>query len=379
MDRIRVCLGGAGGVWGAILALALLGLSPRSGAGETGAGSPAAPAEDGFSPQFSLHGFSDVTLRMERRAFSTARESSSVGFAVGQFDLYMVSRLANRMSFLAETVFEIGPDGETVVDVERASVKYAWSDLLRLSAGRSHTALGYWNEAFHHGALLQPGVDRPEALRFEDDGGILPVHSVGVEFGGSIARGAWSMEYLGNVANGRGRRREDVQMGSDLNRDKAVGLKLTLVRSGSGSLAFGPMIYRDLIPPDSSVAGREGSIAQRITGFHARYVTSGFEAFGEYYRLRNDDRATGIAYPHDAWYVIALVGPRGWRPYAGVDRLDVAEADPYFGQGTTDLTRGLAGIRVDVGSFSVVKLEYRHDQRARYRVDEFAVQSAFTF
>ena len=70
---------------------------------------------------------------------------------------------------------------EVVVDVERLQIAYRWSDALRLTAGRGHTALGYWNESYHHGKLLQPTVERPEVLKFEDDGGILPVHFVGLE------------------------------------------------------------------------------------------------------------------------------------------------------------------------------------------------------
>jgi hypothetical protein len=88
--------------------------------------------------------------------------------------------------------------------------------------------------------LLQPTVERPEALKFEDDGGILPVHSVGLEMGGGSRGESWELHYVANLANGRGLDREAVQGGADLNRDKALGVKLTLVVEGPGRLEIGP-------------------------------------------------------------------------------------------------------------------------------------------
>src|SRR5262249_55068996 len=137
-----------------------------------------------IAPQLTIHGFSDVTLATTRERWRGGRDSTSTGFLLGQFDLYLLSRISANLSFLGEGGFELDHD-QGVVDVERMFIKYSWSDQLRLAAGRTHTALGYWNEAFHHGALLQPTVERPQALKFEDDGGILPVHAVGLELSGA--------------------------------------------------------------------------------------------------------------------------------------------------------------------------------------------------
>src|SRR5262245_11277001 len=202
----------------------------------------------GVSPQLTLHGFSDVVFGYQRDRFTAGGESTSSGFALGQFDLFFVSRLTPTLSFLGETVFEMNEEGEGVVDVERVFVKYSWSDMLQLSVGRTHTALGYWNEAFHHGALLQPTVERPAVLEFEDDGGILPVHSVGLELSGGSQSPAWGFNYVVNVANGRGPIPDAVQNGGDLNQHKAVGGKLTLALGGTNPFEFGPAFYNDHIP-----------------------------------------------------------------------------------------------------------------------------------
>ena len=333
----------------------------------------------GFTPTLTLHGFSDMVLRLDHTHGALATDSTTSGFALGQFDLYLVSRLAENLSFLGESVFELAGNGETAVDVERVYIRYAWSDFLHLAAGRTHTALGYWNEVFHHGGLLQPTVERPEALKFEDDGGILPVHSVGVEVGGKLNRGDWDVDYVGNLANGRGAVSDAVQGGGDLNRDKAIGVKLSLAHTGSLHFAIGPSFYRDVIPPDPLTPGREGEIAERITGVHAHVSARAVEALAEYYNVRHEDQATAVVHRHDAWYGIVVVSTPHCKPYAGVDRLAFSPGDLFYASGQRDLTRGTLGVRFQPSRFNAVKLEYRHDRRRGEDTDALLVQTAFTF
>jgi hypothetical protein len=333
----------------------------------------------GESPQLNLHGFSDVTLRVERLQSGT-QDSTSSGFVLGQFDLYFVSRLAPNLTFLGESVFELEEDGEAVVDVERVYVRYAWSDQARLAAGRTHTALGYWNEVFHHGVLLQPTVERPEVLKFEDDGGMLPVHSVGLELSGNVGHGDWSLDYVGNIANGRGPTSDNVQGAGDLNRDKAVGAKLSLVKSGSGRFAIGPSFYRDVIPPDPLIVGREGSIDEMIGGAHLHYAGQRIETLAEYYHVRHEDQATSAVYLHDGWYALVVVSAGRWKPYGGVDRMTIAPGDLFFVSGQADLTRGTFGLRFDANPFMCLKFEYRHDdRRGDDDSDGLLIQTAFSF
>jgi hypothetical protein len=333
----------------------------------------------GFSPQLTLHGFSDLTFRADRTSFAGGRDSSSSGFGLGQFDLYLVSKLADHFSFLGETVFELGPDGETGVDVERVFIKYTWSDLVRLAAGRTHTALGYWNEAFHHGALLQPTVERPEALKFEDDGGILPVHSVGVELSGLARSGDWGFDYVVNVANGRGATREAVQGGGDLNRDKAVALKFTVSRERESTIALGPALYRDLIPADPSTPGREGEIREIIPGGHFFFRDRHAEVLAEAYGIRHHDDLTGRVFYHRTGYLVAFLREPRWKPYAGIEAIDFAPGDPFFSPDDADLNRLTFGLRVEPNPFNAVKLEFRHEQRAGANTNALLLQTAFTF
>src|SRR5262245_49461379 len=184
-------------------------------AGEHDHGSMAMEPEGG-GPRLDLHGFFDVVLGASRVKRAPA-DSTALGFALGQFDLFMTSRLAERMSFLGEAVIEAEDGGESSIDLERAYIRYSFSDRLRVSAGRTHSAVSYWYVTCHHGALLQPTIQRPVPVRFEDevDGGILPAHAVGAELSGGELMGGLSLDWVANLANGRPAERSAVQTTGD--------------------------------------------------------------------------------------------------------------------------------------------------------------------
>ena len=46
--------------------------------------------------------------------------------------------------------------------------------------GRFHSPSRYWNSVYHHGLYLQTSITRPLVEKFEDEGGILPMHVSGV-------------------------------------------------------------------------------------------------------------------------------------------------------------------------------------------------------
>lgn len=361
-------------VWLPLLALALWARAARAQEGHD-----ARSSQDLLQPRLALHGFADVTFTSERYSDSDASPSSTSGFAIGQFDLYIVSRLAENLSFLGESVFEfIG--GAWIVDVERVLLKYSWSDYLNVTVGRGHTALGHWNEAYHHGSLLYPTVDRPEGLKFEDDGGILPVHFVGVELSGAVPIvPRWRLGYIANFANGRGPIQDFIQSGGDINRSKAVALKISLAREGDRTLRMGPSFYYDLIPPNADIAGREESIEGTVAGAHLVYEDRRVQLLAEAYALRNDYRENRERFDHGVWYAVLVARLGKWNPYVGIDGVEFDSGDLFFPAEFGDLRRYLGGIRLDVNAFNAVKLEFRHDRRPDQTINALALQTAFTF
>lgn len=41
--------------------------------------------------------------------------------------------------------------------------------------------IGYWNNAYHHGRVMHPTIERPQVAEREDGGSLLRVHSAGVQ------------------------------------------------------------------------------------------------------------------------------------------------------------------------------------------------------
>ena len=80
-------------------------------------------------------------------------------------------------------------------------LRFDQSDTLKVSFGRYHTPINYWNTAFHHGQWLQTTIARPEMIQF--GGRLLPVHFVGALVEGSVPAGGWNLNYKAGVGNGR--------------------------------------------------------------------------------------------------------------------------------------------------------------------------------
>src|SRR5262245_59779507 len=330
-------------------------------------------------PILTFRGFADVDFRAPWGTPAEPGSEDNNAFVLGQLDFYVTSRLTDSISVLGESVFELDEQQEIVVDVERIQITYRWSDLLRLAVGRGHTGLGYWNEAYHHGLLLQPTVERPEALKFEDDGGLLPVHFVGAELAGRAAKGAWELGYVAYVANGRGPRAEVVQGAADANSNKAVGGKLSLSHQGASTFTFGGMASHDRIPADPLAGAEASEMDETLFGAHLVLAGRRGELMSEYFHIRHVRRTDQQRFEHDAGYALGVLHTGRFSPYAGIDWTRLEAGDPFYGPGFSSLTRVLAGIRWELASFNALKLEYHHDDRPEGVSQAIIVQSAFTF
>src|SRR4029079_15285712 len=101
-----------------------------------------------------------------------------------------------------ELNFEAEETGGLAVDLERLRLGYQIGDSTKLWVGRFHTPYGYYNNAFHHGQQIAISLRRPKFLAFEDQGGVLPAHTVGVWVNGSkrLADGRWTYDaFVGNA------------------------------------------------------------------------------------------------------------------------------------------------------------------------------------
>ena len=153
-----------------------------------------------------LHGFMDVgyaTNSQGKNAVANPNVANPRGFYEGRLSFYMAPHFGDRVVALAEPNFEVSQmDGTVNVDIERLQIGYTFSDTATLWGGRFHSPYGYWNTAFHHGAQLQTSILRPRFLDFEDSGGILPAHMLGIWGTGKARAGKGKFTYDWYMGNG---------------------------------------------------------------------------------------------------------------------------------------------------------------------------------
>jgi len=358
------------------LAFSLLG-SLGAGAQELPPTPPDAPStvtdENPPTPKLVIRGFGDVN-------FATQRKETPETFTLGELDLFMTSEVTDQVSVLAEAVFEPGGSGENFVDVERVQVKLALSDRFNLAFGRMHAVLGYWNQTYHHGVWFQTTALRPEIYLFEDEGGVLPVHEVGLQLFGTQRISGLNLDYNLSASNGRGRTTTDIEAVQDPNRTKAVNLWLGLRPKALPGLSLGGVVRLDKIPPDAAfVPPRPASLKERILGGFFAYQHSRYELLAEGFWMRHEDETLGQRYETSGGYAQASYRLGRWRPYYRFDFVDIAPDDPFLAtrpseeghaaHGTTDaglrytesLRRHTFGVRVDPWAWAAVKAEASHN------------------
>ncbi len=159
------------------------------------------PRAESWGPRLRIRGFADVGWT------TSSLHGTTNSFSLGQFNLFVTSRLSDKLSVLAEAVMEADSGTNQLgIELERMLLLYNLNDYLNLSLGRYHNSIAFYNTAYHHSAWLQTTTNRPFLFAFEDGGGILPIHNVGVSATGRIPSGVLGLHYVAEIGNGRSTR-----------------------------------------------------------------------------------------------------------------------------------------------------------------------------
>jgi hypothetical protein len=338
-----------------------------------------------------IRGYADVGFFATPGADNTPGSHST--FALGQFNLFMTSRISPRAGVLAELVVEPDPSNGVGVDLERLLFNYSVSDSLNFSLGRYHSSIGYYNTAFHHSAWMQTTVDRPFLFDFEDDGGILPIHNVGLSVTGALPSRRLGLHYVVEVGNGRTSRSrldEAVQNRIDENNRKSVNIGFFVQPERWQGLQAGVSYYVDRLTPDPgtlfqnpaspfplSVAA-EPRIDERILAAHLVYQTGHFEFLNEVLMIGHD--LNGYRNFHTPGFYSQI--SRRWgqaRPYFRYQYVNANPYEPVFGD--VGLRQGpTAGLRFDISESSAFKAEYDRIMLRGYNAtNAMATQVSFAF
>jgi len=317
-----------------------------------------------------LHGFADVGVSTHNPINADLK-----GFNVGNLDFYLTPRLSDRGRALFEMNTEVSGEGSVGVDLERAQIGYQLADQATVWLGRFHSPYGYVNTALHHGAWVNNSLRRPGFLQFEDSGGIVPAHTVGLWLTGAPRVGLGKVQYdayvgnsqqiidgvldMRNAGNTHGHLIVGGRLGYLFNAGAAEGLTL-------GVHAFSAHIGDNALP---------ANMTRVLTyGGYAVYDTDQWENIAEVYLFDNEDLSGTSGKHHSNAGFVQLGYRASWGvPYARYEYTSLDQADNYFGAQASGYSyhRSALGLRFDLSPDAAVKLEFADTQLTDRSRDQY--------
>jgi hypothetical protein len=342
-------------------------------------------------PFLRMSGFSDVdfsatNLHGPSGGFGAQTLTNAhSGFQEGQFSLHFSSALSQKVSAFGELTLTARADAGTGsppatgfnAEVERIIVRYDVNDYAKVSFGRYHTPINYWNTAFHHGQWLQTTISRPEMTQF--GGSFLPVHFVGALFEGQAPTGHLNLNYNFGVGNGRGQVISRAGDAGDINNNRAWLVNAFIKPDALYGLQVGGAAYRDLLNTVAGLAAREW-----IESAHVVWQKESPEFIGEFANVHHKPIFGGVVSNSQAWYLQGAYRLPGaakpWKPYYRFEQIHVPRSDAIFRPVVPVFSGSTAGVRYDISSFAAFKLEYRNYWRRDLpSFHGIFTQTSFTF
>jgi hypothetical protein len=305
-------------------------------------------------------------------------------FQAGEFDLFMTSKLSDHLSFLAEVV--LGPDdtNEFGVDIERYQLTYRVNRYFSASAGRFHTSIGYYNTAYHHGNWFSTAEGRPIMYLFEDSGGVLPVHMVGLSLSGEVpGTEKLDLHWVAEIGNGLSSNpfaAESVQNFYSDRNYKATNLAWYIKPQLLPGWQIGGSWYHDGINPTQAQNPLSiPEIRQNIESGYVVYFSSNWEFLTEGVLLSNHVMGTPEPFRSPMAYTQIARAFGIYKPYFRYQYVRDNVNDPinllkgtYYGPSV--------GLRIDFATYAAFKLQFNHlYQSSQLAGNGLNAQIAFAF
>ncbi len=342
-----------------LTSLAIWALLPSASlvAQQPGASSAPAPAAakdaDAFSPSAHVMVFGDATYLATDRAIPS-------GFLIGQTVGHLIASLTERLAYFGEVTASSSSSGYSV-EVERSILRYDVADALKISGGRYHTPVGYWNTNYHHGTWLQTTVARPEMVKYGSQ--FIPTHFVGAMAEGTVPAGDLGLGYIVGVGNGRGATISRAGDAGDANSNRAWTAAVSVRPSSLFGLQAGAGYYSDRLstPAPTVVTAKEG-----IASGYVAWQRERPEFIAEYALVRHTPVSGGATTSNHGYYVqlgYRLPGDASaWKPYVRTEEVVTSPTDAIFTPLALGYKGTLGGLRYDFAPYAALKLEYRREQ-----------------
>jgi hypothetical protein len=346
---------------------------------------PLEPAPSAILSNMRIRGYADVGFGNppQEKLPEGGLQHSKRSFQIADFHLFVTAKVSDHWSFLSELLITSDFTNEASAELDRMVFQYNPNKYLRVGFGKFNAAVGYYPNQFHRAKFYQTATGRPLMFSDEDNGGILPVHQVGITVQGEIPSGALGLHYIGEITNGRSfnSNSAEVQNFTDGNNGKAMNAGLFVRPDRVPALDVGFTVYRDSLEPDGL-----GNVQETITAVHAVYSTPTFEFLNEVAILTHDAEQTGVSSTSKSFYTQLSNRFGIVRPYLRYEHQDVPDSDLVFRAGHEDVAIAFGlrkaasfGLRVDLGTFAVAKVQFDRALQREIWASGAHVQLAFAF
>jgi len=307
---------------------------------------------DNSAQDTKWNGFMDVNWLYDRKR-------SDNSFNLGQLDLYIVSDITDRVSFLTENTFTVASDASFKAAIERAIVKYEVNNFLNFLIGKHHTPVSYWNNTYHHGRVLQPTTTRPMLFDYN----IFSFHTTGLIISGDYI-GKKNFGYQFMVGNG------SLEHESSRDHDKYKSVSLTthfspvpdfkvMVSGYYNHVAEGVKTYRDSVLTHH--------IDQTLYSLSMSFLPASkrFEFLSEFMFVSNSSEH--VSTENAGFYVYGGYDIGKFTPYVRYDHINTSEKDEFFR--VDKATSSTFGVRYSFSHLANIKTEWIHSDSEIYGVN----------
>jgi hypothetical protein len=333
-----------------------------------------AQAEQHETSRFTFHGFADAGFVRNVDGDSVKR------FAMGEVDLFMTARISPKFTALLETVLETDNqvfNSQVPVNVERMLLQYRHNDYFNLDMGSYRTALGFYSMTYLRGSWFQTSLSRPQLFAFEDAGGFLPLHNVGVSANGRIPSGSLGLHYVVEVGSSRNYSSAG-RTGLDLEQNRAVNVAIFARPSRVRGLQLGVSAYHDQFSPFPGY-----KFDRSLWTVHAVYQANRLEFLNEAVFVTASNRTNGSVKVPGFYSQLAYHAGSRWTPYLRFDYVNLygqSDVMDNMKQYLPWRTRFTGGVRYDLSEAVAFKVEIgRETSRFQSPWIRAAAQIAFTF
>lgn len=295
---------------------------------------------------------------------------------------FLYTRESERLRLFTE--LHAGKEGNG--EIARLQAGWRFTPRTTLWAGRFHNPQGYWNTQYHHGTYLQTSISRPGIERFDDEGGVLPSHFIGLQLDGSRDFGDESaLRYeVGLGASGvlseEGLESPAFFMPQRSSKTTA-SLRVSYSPTEAGPLTMGAFLGRNQLPADD-LAVRE--VTQNVYGAFGTLDLERVRLIGTLIALRNKVAVPGMnqaigrfanAYVQAEYQVTPV-----WTGFGRIESSAGADDDPYLTLFPRYIKgQHVAGLRWDLLDKQALKMEYAHAELDGGDYDSFAVEWSLIF